>query len=80
MANSGTFGCISFNPNLDRSVIEDITTELKSEGLDIAFNHWERRIDIGDPLDFHLIDLIMKTLKRFDVSGYIEDIAFNCNR
>ena len=79
MATSGTFGYIRFNPNLDRSVIEDITTELKIEGLDIEFNHWERRIDIGDPLDFHLIDLIMKTLKRFDVSGYIEDIAFNCN-
>lgn len=79
MANSGTFGYIRFNPNLDRSVIEEITTELKVEGLDIEFNHWERRIDIGDPLDFHLIDLIMKTLKTFDVSGYIEDIAFNCN-
>ena len=80
MATSGTFGYIRFNPNLDRSVIEEITTELKSEGLDIEFHHWERRIDIGDPLDFHLIDLIMKTIKRFDVSGYIEDIAFNCNR
>lgn len=79
MATSGTFGYIRFNPNLDRSVIEDITTELKIEGLDIEFNHWERRIDIGDPLDFHLIDLIMKTLKRFEVSSYIEDIAFNCN-
>lgn len=80
MATSGTFGYIRFNPNLDRSVIEDITTELKVEGLDVEFHHWERSIDIGDPLDFHLIDLIMKTLKRFDVSSYIEDIAFNCNR
>lgn len=80
MANSGTFGCVKFNHNLDLSVIEDIKTELKSEGLDVELHQWERRIDIGDPLDFHLIDVIMKTLKRFDVSGYIDDIAFNCNR
>lgn len=80
MANSGTFGYISFNPNLDQSVIEDIKTELESELSDLTLFNWERRIDIGDPLDFHLVDFIVATIKKFKAESYIEDIAFNCNR
>lgn len=80
MANSGTFGCISFSNELDADVIEEILDELKSELSDIEWHSWERRIDIGDPLDFHLIDFIVSTVKKFRAEDFVMDIALNCNR
>jgi hypothetical protein len=77
MAASGTFGYIRFNPNLDADVIEEILDDLKSELSDIVFHPWEHRIDIGDPIDFHLIDFVISTIKTFKAESFVEDLAFN---
>lgn len=76
---SGTFGYISFNSDLDADVIEEILDELKSQLSDIEWHPWEHRIDIGDPMDFHTIDFIVSTIKKFKADDYISNIALNCN-
>lgn len=79
MATSGTFGYISFNNELDADVIEEILDELKAQLSDIEWHSWERRIDIGDPMDFHMIDFVVSTIKKFKADDYISNIALNCN-
>lgn len=79
MATSGTFGYISFNSELDADVIEEILDDLKSTLSDIEWHPWERRIDIGDPMDFHMIDFVVSTIKKFKADDYISNIALNCN-
>ena len=76
---SGTLGYISFNNDLDTDVIVEIMDELKSVLSDLDWNHWERRIDIGDPMDFHMIDFVVSTIKKFKAEDYVENIALNCN-
>lgn len=76
---SGTFGYISFNSDLDADVIEEILDELKSGLSDIEWHPLERRIDIGDPMDFHMIDFVVSTIKKFKADDYISNIALNCN-
>ena len=79
MATSGTFGYISFSNDLDADVIEEILDDLKSTLSDIEWHPWERRIDIGDPMDFHTIDFVVSTIKKFKADDYISNIALNCN-
>lgn len=79
MATSGTFGYIRFSNDLYADVIEEILEELNAQLSDVKWNSWEHRIDIGDPMDFHLIDFVVSTIKKFKVDDYISSIAFNCN-
>ena len=79
MATSGTFGYISFSNDLDADIIEEILEELNAQLSDVEWHQWERRIDIGDPMDFHLIDFVVSTIKKFKADDYISSIALNCN-
>lgn len=79
MVTSGTFGYISFNSELDADIIEEILYELKSSLSDIEWHPWERRIDIGEPMDFHMIDFVVSIVKKFKAEDYVARIAFNCN-
>lgn len=76
---SGTFGYIRFSPDLVIDIIEKVLDELKSKLSDVEWHQWEHRIDIGDPMDFKMIDFVVSTIKNFEVEDFVADIAFNCN-